>query len=574
MALSFHARFRTLPTSFLLLALTGVVPAAAADPDDPGIQVPAGFRARVFSDSLGPLRFLTVAPNGDVYVKTDKEGIVALRDSNGDGRADVTEKFGSGGGTGIAVHDGWLYHSSTSAVYRYPMAAGQLVPKVSEQQTIVTGLPDEQQHTAKSFAFGGDGQLYVEVGSPSNAYGGAKDRALGAKGEDATEFLKTHGGWWRFDPSKPNQTQADGYHFSTGHRHMLAIDWNPVSKAFFVVQMGRDNLSTVDPQHYTEEDNAEKPSEDLFLLKDGANYGWPYTYYDPIQKARMVAPEYGGDNAKRAEAGKYPDPLIAFPGHWAPLQMAFYEGQQFPAKYRGGAFVAFHGSWNRAPRPQKGYNVAYVPFDDKGMPVGTYEVFASGFPGVAEFVSTKDARYRPSGVAFGPDGSMYVSETEKGRVWRIDYPGGKAAAAAPSAGAAAAAPAKVASNPAPAPAASPKAAAKPAAAPAADTGAGAKLYQLACATCHMPDGTGVTGLQPALVGSKVVTGPAGTLAKVILLGPEKALPNRPKTNANVMPAFDSLSDEDIAAIATYVRKTFGKGASAVTPAQVKAQRPK
>ena len=90
----------------------------------------------------------------------------------------------------------------------------------------------------------------------------------------------------------------------------------------------------------------------------------------------------------------------------------------------------------------------------------------------------------------------------------------------------------------------------------------------------MPDGTGVTGLQPALVGSKIVAGPPATLAKVILLGPEKALPNRPKTSANVMPAFDSLSDEDIAAIATYVRKTFGKGASAVTPAQVKAQRPK
>ena len=283
----------------------------------------------------------------------------------------------------------------------------------------------------------------------------------------------------------------------------------------------------------------------------------------------MVAPEFGGDNVKRAEAGKYPDPLVAFPGHWAPLQMAFYNGSQFPAKYRGGAFIAFHGSWNRAPRPQKGYNVAYVPFDEKGMPRGTYEVFASGFPGVEEFVSPKDARYRPSGVAFGPDGAMYVSETEKGRVWRIAYAGDKVAAAAP-------APAAAASAAKPAPAAAPKASPKPAAAAAApsDTGAGAKLYQLACATCHMPDGTGVTGLQPALVGSKIVAGPAGTLAKVILLGPEKALPNRPKTSANVMPAFDSLSDEDIAAIATYVRKTFGKGASAVTPAQVKAQRPK
>jgi mono/diheme cytochrome c family protein len=168
---------------------------------------------------------------------------------------------------------------------------------------------------------------------------------------------------------------------------------------------------------------------------------------------------------------------------------------------------------------------------------------------------------------------MYVSETEKGRVWRIDYPGDKAPAAAP---AVTAAPARASANAAPAAAAA-KASPKPAtatAAAAADTGAGAKLYQLACATCHMPDGSGVTGLQPALVGSKIVMGPVATMARVILLGPDKALPNRPKTSANVMPAFESLSDEDIAAIATYVRKTFGKGASAVTPAQVKAQRPK
>jgi mono/diheme cytochrome c family protein len=140
-----------------------------------------------------------------------------------------------------------------------------------------------------------------------------------------------------------------------------------------------------------------------------------------------------------------------------------------------------------------------------------------------------------------------------------------AAAAQPSADAAPAA--ATASKASPKPAAT-------AAAAAADTGAGAKLYQLACATCHMPDGTGVSGMQPALVGSKIVMGPAATMAKVILLGPDKALPGRPKTSANIMPAFDSLSDEDIAAIATYVRKTFGKGASAVTPAQVKAQRPK
>jgi glucose/arabinose dehydrogenase/cytochrome c2 len=551
------------------------VAALVAAPDDAGLHLPEGFHALVVADDLGPLRFLTVAANGDVYVKTKDGGIIALRDTNGDGKADVKETFGEGGGTGIAIHDGYLYHSTNTAVLRYKMTPGELAPK-GPAETVVSDLPLGRQHESKSLAFGGDGQLYVEVGSPSNSYGGAHDRAKGAKGEDPTEFLATHGGWWRFDPNKLDQKQADGVHYSTGHRHMLSVAWNPVSKSLFVVQMGRDQLNTVDPDHYTDQDNAEKPSEDMFQLKEGSNFGWPFTYYDPVLKARMVAPEYGGDNAKRAEAGKYPDPLIAFPAHWAPLQMAFASGEQFPAKYRGGAFIAFHGSWNRAPLPQKGYNVTYVPFDESGMPKGTYEVFASGFPGVDVFTTPKDAKYRPAGLAFGPDGSMYVSDSEKGRVWRIFYSGSAAASATAAKAAAASAPAAkpaTASAAAAKPAASPKAAATPATA-AADTSEGSKMYQMACATCHMPDGSGVPGMQPALAGSKVVAGPPATVIKVLLLGPDKALPPHKAMGGNQMPAFDSLSDEDIANVLTYVRKTFGKGATAITPAQVKAQRPK
>lgn len=527
------------------------------DADDGAIQLPPGFRALVVADNLGPLRFMTVAQNGDVYVKMRSVGIIALRDTDGDGRADVRAAFGSGGGTGIALRDGWLYDSTDSEVRRYPMAPGELVPK-GEPETVVSGLPDERQHSAKSFAFDDQGRLYVEVGSPSNSYGDP-DRARGAKGKDPTEFLKTHGGFWRFDPTRLGQTQADGAHFSTGHRHVLSVAWNAVSKAFFVVMMGRDQLSTVAPQFYTDEDNAELPAEELHMLREDGSFGWPFTYYDPLRKARMVAPEFGGDKEKRAEAGQYPDPLVAFPAHWAPLQMAFYAGDQFPAKYRGGAFVAFHGSWNRAPRPQRGYHVAFVPFDEKGMPRGGYEVFADGFAGKEEFTVVRDARFRACGLAVGPDGSLYVADSERGRVWRIFYTGETPAAAA-------SAPAPSTAPPAPRPAEA------PASAPASDPGA--QVYLEICALCHMADGSGVPNMQPALTARGVLAGDPTTLIRLVLLGPDKVLPPKRQAYENPMPELSALTDQEIAEALNYARRTFAKLVSAITPGQVAAERKK
>ncbi|MBI2496648.1 MAG: PQQ-dependent sugar dehydrogenase [Opitutae bacterium] len=412
-------------TSTLVLTLLAVVAARAAlpapDPDNGGLSLPPGFRALVVADKLKPLRNLTVAPNGDVYVKTRQAGIYGLRDTDGDGRADVIREFGTGGGTGIALRGDWLYHSTNSQVFRYRLTPGELVP-AGEPECIVRDLPDKRQHNAKVFAFGADGQLYVEVGSPSNALG-RPDRARGAVGQDPTEFLKTHGGYWRFDPDKPGQTQADGYHFSTGHRHSTTIALNPATGRLFVALHGRDQLSTVAPQFYSDDDNAENPAEVLHLLRDGADFGWPTTYYDPNTRQRKLNPEFGGDGKKLAEPGKFDDPLIAFPAHWAPMQLAFHTGTQFPARYRRGAFLAFHGSWNRAPRPQQGYRVVFIPFNEKGRPAGDYETFADNFAGKTGIASPNDAAHRPNGVAVGPDGSLYISDSAHGRVWRIIYTG-------------------------------------------------------------------------------------------------------------------------------------------------------
>jgi glucose/arabinose dehydrogenase/mono/diheme cytochrome c family protein len=532
----------------------------APDADDGAIALPPGFRALVVADNLvvghktgrgnDRLRFLAVAPNGDIYAKTAQGGIFALRDTNGDGRADIIKEFGSGGGTGIALHDGWLYSSTNDAVYRYKYTPGELVP-TGEPELIVGGLPNGHQHEAKSFAFDGEGRLMVEVGSPANAYSDG-DRALGAKGKDATEFLKTHGGFWRFDANRPNQTQADGFHFSTGHRHSLALAWQPTAQAFYMVMMGRDQLSTVAPEYYDDLDNAERVAEEMHLLREGVNLGWPYTYWDPIKKARMVGPEFGGDNRKRDPNPLYDRPVIAFPAHWAFLQMACYTGAQFPAKYQGGFFIASHGSWNRAPRSQAGYKVVFVPCDSHGAPLGTYETFADGFAGVEEFTDTRAARFRPAGLTVGPDGSLYVGDSEKGRIWRIIYTG--------ETGPSKTQPASLALAPQTPP-------------PLGADTPGGKIFLQVCAACHMPNGSGVPGMQPALAGSAVVAGDPQRLINVVLKGPAAVLPADREKFGNVMPPFGAVyNDADIASLLTYLRKNFAAGTTEVTAAQVAAQR--
>ena len=414
-------------TAAVLWLLNG--PAPAAD-----ISLPPGFTASVFHPGLGKARHIVVRGNGDVYValrrtlasprigsEASPGGLAALRDTDGDGTADVVERFGrSDVGTGIAIHKGHLYFSTDQAVYRVALDDG-LVPDATPE-LIAGGFPVQRAHSAKPITFDGTGSMYVNSGAPSNACQ-TQTRQAGSAGLMPCPQLQRSGGIWRFDAERPWQDQLrDGEHFATGTRQIVALEYNPAVEQLYFVMHGRDQLDTLWPDYYSAAERAELPAEEFHAVEAGDDFGWPYTYYDPMRDARMRAPEYGGDGKATREEG-FKKPLIAFPAHWGPNDLIFYAGENFPGRYRGGAFVAFHGSWNRAPLPQGGYKVAFVPLRD-GAPAGEWEVFADGFAGVDPLRSPGDAEHRPTGLAQAPDGALYVTDSVGGRIWRISYSGG------------------------------------------------------------------------------------------------------------------------------------------------------
>lgn len=408
----------------------GAMPVAECDPDDAGLSLPEGFCALAVADDIGAARHLVVDDDGDIYValrgNDGTGGVMALRDTTGDGRADIRQQFGESGGTGITIHDGALYFAPNDAVLRYPLPGGdQLVPTAAPD-TIVAGMPDEGGHTAKSIAITDVGDLFVNIGSRSNACQ-EETRTAGSPGQDPCTELETRAGIWRFSADATGQRADLGNRYATGMRNMVGIAIGPDGE-LYGVQHGRDQLAEFWPDLYTEEDNANKPAEELFRIGEGDDFGWPYCYYDPQLNRKVLAPEYGGEGTEIGRCDDAEDPIFAFPAHWAPNGFVFYpeaaedenRGAAFPQRYRGGAFVAFHGSWNRAPLPQEGYNVVFLPFDGS-EPADEFQVFAEGFAGGT--LDPRAAEHRPSGVAVGPDGSLYVSDDAGGRIYRILHSG-------------------------------------------------------------------------------------------------------------------------------------------------------
>jgi glucose/arabinose dehydrogenase/mono/diheme cytochrome c family protein len=405
--------------------------------DDTGLRLPAGFCATVFADGIGHARHLAVAPGGVVYVNTwsgryygnrpPHPGgfLVALEDKTGAGRADVIERFGEtpqsggAGGTGIGIYRGWVYAEINDRIVRYALGAGSIVPR-TPPQTIVSGLPLSGDHPMHPFIIDADGSMYVDVASATNACQ-SENRQLESPGRKPCTELETRGGIWRYNANELNQKFSPAARYATGIRNAEGFGIDSAGR-MFVTQQGRDQLHANWPNLYKPAEEATLPAEELLLLKRGGDYGWPECYYDAVQRKLVLAPEYGGDGGRRVGicASKLA-PVAAFPAHWAPNGMVLYNKEQFPARYRGGVFIAFHGSWDRAPYPQGGYNVVFEPLRD-GRASGTCEVFASGFAGAIE--SPAGALHRPSGVAVGPHGSLYVADDVRGTIYRIVYKGG------------------------------------------------------------------------------------------------------------------------------------------------------
>lgn len=404
-------------------------PAAAAvkcDTGNGGITLPAGFCATVFADSEGLARSMAVAANGDVFVAIQSPrragvpgGVLVLRDADKDGHAEKQERFGPNSGGGIAMNGRSLYLDVKTVILRYNIPDGAMQPS-GPPDTIVSGIPQGGNHVSREVVLDGKGNLYLNVGSATNSCQ-EKDRANGSKGVDPCVELETRAGIWKFSDTQVNQKFSTAARYVTGIRNAVGLSWNKKDNSLYATQHGRDQLLENWPALYDATKSAENPAEEFVKADAGSDFGWPYCYYDNDLKHLVMAPEYGGNAKDIGRCSTKKLPLAAFPGHWAPNASTFYSGTVFPAKYRDGAFIAFHGSWNRQQHMQAGYRVAFVP-SKNGKFDGTYETFASDFAGAGPTDLDKGP-YRPTGLTTSADGALLISDDKAGRIWKVFYNG-------------------------------------------------------------------------------------------------------------------------------------------------------
>jgi glucose/arabinose dehydrogenase/cytochrome c551/c552 len=550
----------------LLLASGASAPSAAAAPAkaacvstaETGITLPPGFCATIFADNVGNTRHLAVAADGTVYANTwngssyfrntkgDPNGfLVAMQDTGHSGKADkithfgVTPAEGSHGGTGVGLYKNFVYAEMNDEIVRYPLTPGSDVP-ADKAQVVLSGMPLGGDHPMHPFVIDAKGQMFVDMGTATNSCQ-PKNRQPGVPGAEPCVEKETRGGTWLYSADKLDQKFSPAERYVTGLRNGMGLSFD-ASGRLFATQHGRDQLIQNWGKLYPDvKQTVELPSEELVLETKGADFGWPNCYYDNFQHKLVLAPEYGGDGGKAVGvcASKTP-PVAAFPAHWAPNDMTIYKAKAFPAAYRGGAFIAFHGSWNRSPEVQDGFNVVFQPLKD-GKANGNYVVFADGFAGPGK--ATGKAIFRPSGLAVGPDGALYISDDSKGRIWKVTYQG-------PANAPIAAAPAPVYAELAPVAEAAVTLPTPPGATAAQVTAGMAIFKSKTCAACHGADAAGGSIGPPLNTGSPLWTD--GSLASITELI-TKGVPT-PKQYRSPMPPMGGaqLTPDELNAVAAYV----------------------
>jgi glucose/arabinose dehydrogenase len=373
------------------------------------LQLPTGFTTTIVAEGLGGARHIAVTKLGNVYVKLsrlkDGKGIIYLKEK--DGKFAQQLAFGDYPGTGICIKSNYLYASSNEDVYRYQLDKNGEVINPDKPEKIITGLLNHNRDNSKSIVLDNNNNIYVNVGSYADA---CLIDPTSKKAPYPCPILDSAGGIWQFKANKLNQQLKDAVQYATGFKNVVGLDWNTQTNSLFIMQHGRGGLHSLHPDLFTVEQERNLPAETMYEVRKGADGGWPYEYYDQFQHKKILSPEYGGDG-KKAGTHKAINPLLAFPAHMAPDGLLFYTGNKFPAKYKNGAFIAFHG---KSPELQKGYLVAFVPFTNGKPSSAKWETFADNF------LINKD-QHKPCGLAQGPDGSVYITDDANGTVYRIAY---------------------------------------------------------------------------------------------------------------------------------------------------------